>query len=149
MMFLPDIVKTFPGSKIIWIHRDPLDSISSYCPMIESVWNLFFVGENKSKAGAFIVDLYSRMLKKTISDREALGVDIIDVSFKELISEREALVDRLSTKLNFPSVEKKSNKISSKFFKNKYKFNRADYGISKENVDAKLDFYTNEYSKYL
>lgn len=149
MMFLPDIVKTFPESKIIWIHRDPLDSISSYCPMIESVWNLFFGGDNKSKAGAFIVDLYCRMLKKTISDREALGVDIIDVSFKELISEREVLVDRLSTKLNLPSVEKKSSKISSKFFKNKYKFNRNDYGISKENVDAKLDFYTNEYSKYL
>ena len=89
------------------------------------------------------------MLKKTISDREALGVDIIDVSFKELIGEREALVNRLSTKLDLPSVEKKSNKISSKFFKNKYKFNRDDYGVSKENVDAKLDFYTNEYSKYL
>ena len=149
MMFLPDIVKTFPESKIIWIHRDPLDSISSYCPMIESVWNLFFGGENKSSVGNFITDLYSRMLRKTMSDRDALNLDIIDVSFRDLIDSRSSLAEDLSKKINLPLVEKHSDKKPAKFFKNKYKFNRDEYGISHDIVDRKLGFYKNEYSKFL
>ena len=149
MMFLPDVVKTFPDSKIIWIHRDPFDSICSYCPMIESVWNLFFGGENKAKVGTFIQDLYSRMLKKAMSDRESLDMDIVDVSFKDLVSERGSLADSLSEKLNLSRVEKKSSKRSAKFFKNKYKFNKEEYGVSRDAVNSKLDFYINKYSKYL
>ena len=57
LMFLPDILKVFPDAKIIWVHRNPKDSISSYCPMIESVWNLFFGGDNKKNVLPFIVDL--------------------------------------------------------------------------------------------
>tara|TARA_X000001036_G_scaffold134836_1_gene127620 strand:- start:1937 stop:3100 length:1164 start_codon:yes stop_codon:yes gene_type:complete len=149
MMFLPDIVKTFPESKIIWIHRDPLDSITSYCPMIESVWNLFFGGENKSSVGDFIIDLYSRMLRKTISDRDTLNLDIIDVSFKDLISSRRSLAEKLSKEIKLPLVEKDPDKKPAKFFKNKYKFNRDEYGVSNDIVDRKLRFYKTEYSKYL
>ena len=69
-MFLPDILKVFPDAKIIWVHRNPKDSISSYCPMIESVWNLFLGGDNKKKVLPFIVDLYKRMLKKAMADRK-------------------------------------------------------------------------------
>ena len=58
LMFLPDILKVFPDAKIIWVHRNPKDSISSYCPMIESVWNLFFGGDNKKKC----TSLYSRFV---------------------------------------------------------------------------------------
>ena len=44
-------------------------SISSYCPMIESVWNLFFGGENKKEVGSFITNLYTRMLKKILTNK--------------------------------------------------------------------------------
>ena len=149
MMFLPDIVKTFPDSKIIWVHRDPLDSISSYCPMIESVWNLFFGGNNKLKVGNFVVDLYSRMLKKTMSDRKNLNKSIIDVSFNDLINNRGSLLKKLSNELDLPINKNDSDIKSSKFFKNKYKFNREEYNISKDRVDVEFSFYSNEYSKYL
>ena len=149
LMFLPDILKVFPDAKIIWVHRNPKDSISSYCPMIESVWNLFFGGDNKKNVLPFIVDLYERMLKKAISDRKKMKSNIIDVSFNDLINERESLVKSLSSKLNLPIISKNVNKKRPSFFKNKFKFNPEDYGILNYDIHEKFDFYLKQYSNYL
>ncbi len=149
MMFLPDLLNTFPKAKIIWVHRNPFDSISSYCPMIESVWNLFFGGTNKKEVGSFISELYERMLKKTMLDRENIKQEIIDVSFNQLIDDRQALLNHLSDKLEMPVNSSREQNRASSFFKNKYSFDPSEYSISREDIEDKFSFYTKEYSKYL
>ena len=140
MMFLPDVLNAFPDAKIIWVHRDPFDSILSYCPMIERVWNLFFGGTNKKEVGGFIADLYSRMLRKTMIDRKNINQEIIDVSFNQLIDDRESLLKHLSIKLEMPINKSREQNRSSSFFKNKYSFDPSEYNISREDIDNKFSF---------
>ena len=149
MMFLPDIINTFPGTKIIWIHRDPFDTISSYCPMIESVWNLFFGNTKKQEVGSFIRELYIRMLKKTMEHRRTMNCNIIDVSFDQLINDRQSVLQLLSSKLESPIIECREERVSSDFFKSKYSFDPSSYNISKEEIEDSFNFYSEEYSKYL
>jgi len=149
MMFIPDIINAFPEAKIIWIHRDPLDAITSYSPMIENVWNLFFGNTKKKRVGDFITRLYARMLKKIMDDRKRVNTEIIDVSFRQLINDRGSLLNSLSNKLGNPIKENSEVGKSSKFFKNRYSLNPSSYNISKEEIEKRFSFYTKEYSKYL
>jgi len=149
LMFLPDILEVFPQSKIIWVHRNPKDSISSYCPMIESAWNLFLGGDNKKKVLPFIANLYKRMLKKAMADRDKENLNIIDISFNDLIKNRQKVVDTLSSKLDFPIISKKAKKKKPSFFKNKFKYNPDEYGVSKYDIHGEFDFYLKQYSNYL
>ena len=89
------------------------------------------------------------MLKKAISDRKKMNSNVIDVSFNDLISGRETLVKSLSSKLNLPIISKDVKKKSPSFFKNKFKYNPEDYGISNYDFHEKFDFYLKQYSNYL
>ena len=149
MMFLPDIINIFPGAKIIWIHRDPFDAISSYCPMIEGAWNLFFGNTKKQEVGSFIRELYIRMLKKTMEHRKTMNCDIIDISFDQLINDKQSVLQLLSSKLEIPIIENREEGNSSDFFKNKYSFDPSNYNISKEKIEESFSFYSEQYSKYL
>ena len=148
-MFLNRINMVFPQSKIIWIHRDPYDSIQSYCSMIDSVWRLFFGETNKQEVGDFIVNLFNRMTQKAMEDREHLKFDIIDVSYNDLISDRDKVTKELSEKIGIKDrdIEKKGRK--SKFFESKYNKERDNYNLSKEKISRKFKFYTEHFSEYL
>ena len=117
--------------------------------MIESAWNLFLGGDNKKKVLPFIANLYKRMLKKAMADRDKGNLNIIDISFNDLINNRQKVVETLSSKLDFPITSKKAKKKKPSFFKNKFIYNPDDYGVSKYDIDGEFDFYLKQYSNYL
>jgi hypothetical protein len=147
MMSLPTIHKVFPKSNVVWIHRDPFDSLLSYCSMVNSVWELFFGMTDKKEVGAFVLELFDRMLKNTISYCSKADNGIIDVNYNELIDNREKVVEELSEKLNKDIILSDQGR-ETKFFKSKYN-NKYDYGISRQEVSNKLSYYKEQFSDYL
>ena len=145
MMFLTDISNIFPDAKFIWIHRNPIESISSYCPMINSVWKLFFRNVQKKDVGNFIVDLYERMLLRAMNDREKIDNLFIDVSYSQLIKDRNDVIEYLSGKLKKKIIVNNKSRKSNDFFKNKFKFDIKEYGLSIEEINKRFSFYTEKY----
>ena len=147
MMSLDSIDKVFPKSEIVWIHRDPYDSLISYCSMVNSVWELFFGITDKKEVGQFVLELFDRMIKRTIS-YQSKNDKIINISYNELISNREKVINELSEKLG-RKIEVSKQATQSNFFKNKYNKNKYDYGISRDEVYERLLYYNDDFSDYL
>ena len=147
MMSLSAIHQVFPDSDIVWIHRDPYDSLISYCSMVNSVWELFFGITDKKEVGMFVLELFDRMLKNTIDYRSQKNNSIVDVNYNELINNRQKVIGELSKKLNM-DIFASGNNIETQFFKNKHN-NKYDYGISRQEVSDKLYYYKEEFSNYL
>ena len=146
LLFLDDISKVFEDAKIVWIHRDPYDSICSYSPMIFSAWKLFFKNVEKKNVGDFVVNLYERMLLKSVKDRKKIGNQIIDIQYSDLIGNPEGISQMLSVELNKNIILKsKKTRKSTNFFKNKFKFDITEYELSKSEIDNKFSFYTKEF----
>ena len=147
MMFLDSIDKVFPKSEIVWIHRDPYDSLISYCSMVNSVWELFFGITDKKEVGQFVLELFDKMIKRTIS-YQSKNDKIINVSYNELISNREKVINELSEKLD-RKIEVSRRATQSNFFKNKYNKNKYDYRMSRDEVYERLSYYNDNFSDYL
>ncbi len=146
LMFTDTIDEIFPESTIIWIHRHPFESISSYCPMIDSVWKLFMGKTDKKDLVQFIVHLYDRMLRKMMTDRDKIKCNIIDVSYSDLINRRENIYNYLKTRIK-SYKEYRCNTSNPSFFKNKHKMK--PYPISEASINEHFSFYLDSYKDYL
>tara|TARA_Y100001970_G_scaffold102648_1_gene128861 strand:- start:5317 stop:6492 length:1176 start_codon:yes stop_codon:yes gene_type:complete len=148
LMFLDDISKVFPDARIVWIHRNPFNAISSYCPMIYSAWELFFKDVSKKDVGDFIVDLYHRMITKASKDRDSIRNKIIDVQYSDLIKNPKEVSELLSCQLQKDIILNNSpNRKSTKFFKNKFKFDANEYELDEIAINEKFSFYRNRFIK--
>lgn len=147
MMSLPTIHQVFPKSDIVWIHRDPYDSLISYCSMVNGVWELFFGMTDKKEVGVFVLELFNRMLKNTIDYRSKANSRIIDVNYNELINNREKVLEGLGEKLS-KDILVSEQSMETQFFKSKHS-NKYDYGISRQEVSDRLSYYKEQFSDYL
>jgi len=147
LLFLNDIKKVFPQSRIVWIHRDPIDSILSYCPMIDNTWEFFRGKTDKVEVGRYIISFYKKMLSKAMIDRKSIGGEIYDVSYKNLLSNREDLI--LNLKDNFQCYERDNIQKNENFYINKHQFESEMYKINKDEIRNDFSFYYDEYGEYL
>ncbi len=147
LMFTDTIDTVFPNSTLIWIHRDPFESIVSYCSMIEGVWNLFMGKTNKSDLADFIISLYKDMIQKMISDRDKINCRIIDVSYNDLINNRKKVNELISPQIKSYNNHSSNRKRNPSFFKNKSKPKK--YPVIKREIDKIFTFYIDKYSQYL
>ena len=147
LLFLNDIKTVFPQSEIVWIHRDPIDSILSYCPMINNTWEFFRGKTDKVEVGKYIVSFYKKMLKKAMLDRKNMDIKIHDISYKDLLLNRESLI--LNLKDSFQYYERERAQKNVDFYINKYQFEPELYEINKNAIRDEFAFYYDEYDEYL
>ena len=96
MMFTDSINKIFPDNKIIWIHRDPVKSITSYTNMIYEINKFYRKSVEKIDVSIFVMKRFQKMIKKIIYSRDELGVKIIDVQYTDLISDNKNVLEFLN-----------------------------------------------------
>ncbi|KAH9259089.1 hypothetical protein BASA81_002709 [Batrachochytrium salamandrivorans] len=85
---LPEIAKTFPGSKFVWLHRERVEnSVASCCSMNQAILDAtcpWYV--NERELGERTLKRMSKCVKKAMQDRELLesqGVVFVDIKYAE------------------------------------------------------------------
>lgn len=149
LMFFNELDSCFPNSHILWIHRDPVYSLGSFCKMMDTVCSLYYGEVDKKEIGAFLLQYYKLMLKTAINDRKDIQTKVIDISFNQLISDPNTLIDELFIKINANTKARIDKKKSKKNFKNKLKYSIDSYGLDRDRVEQELDFYYTSYKDFL
>jgi hypothetical protein len=143
MMFTDSINKVFPDNKIIWIHRDPVKSITSYTNMIYEINKFYKKSVNKIDISIFVMKRFHEMITKTINSRDKLGVKIIDVQYSDLISDNKNVLKFLTKECGIKKTKNSPQKQQIKIdeFKSKINNEPEKLGIDSNKIYSKFHEY--------
>lgn len=87
LMALDGVLETFPDAKIVMTHRDPVQTVPSYCSMMTTLYHMGSTVDRK-KIGAFWEERLAELLDLFMSVRQRIGSDrVIDVRYTDTTSQ--------------------------------------------------------------
>jgi hypothetical protein len=98
LMALDAIDKVFPEAVVVMTHRDPLETVPSYCSMEASLYQMVSDSIGKQKVAAFWEPRLHELLTMFTASRERLGDGkFVDVRYKDQLKEPIAVASRVLT----------------------------------------------------
>jgi hypothetical protein len=139
------ILEAFPNAKIIYPVRHPYKAVPSVVSMFTSPWKTHSkeIKDSSEEAKAFgqIAISYYKYLseEKSIIDPKNLMI----VSYDDVVKNPKDIAHKIYTYFGFKMSGKfqealKSYSLESKKYKSKHSYSLAQYGFSKEDIDAQL-----------
>ena len=149
---IPEILSTYPNAKFINIHRDPIESVASFCSLARNIRSAFSKNVNSMEIGEVILDFWQHNLQKGIQAKENLSSDqIIDIRYSKFINDPLNILKDVYRNFEFDMDIATENKIKS-YLMNQKKFNREkhtysieEFGLSKDKVEHHFKNYIMNY----
>jgi hypothetical protein len=151
-LWLPTLLEVYPDARLVWMHRDPLTAMGSFCSIIALAQQAFTAAPDPLFIGRNCAWQAQQHLDRIMDARDVLGEDrIIDVHYAELTREPLDTMRKLYDSLGDEfTVEAESgmrawldDNPQDKFGKHEYRL--AQYGLSPESVNALLERYLVRY----
>ena len=101
--YLQELAESFPDASIIWIHRDPVDSIGSACSLYEALmsmtsdtWTI-----DRTALGRAVVEYSDIQLKKAeeFIAKQSSKLHLVHVRYSDIIKDPNKVLRRLSRKV--------------------------------------------------
>lgn len=89
LWFLDTLLEVFPDACIVWTHRDPYDSVASYCSLISLTWRMLYGRIDTEALGRHITYRFHSGVEAAMRARERMGADdrIYDMPFGQLVKD--------------------------------------------------------------
>jgi hypothetical protein len=104
MLALDELRTTYPGSKFLWTHRDPVEVLGSVCSLIAYTRSWVSDEGDAVELGLEQLDLWSEAVRRALAFRTRMGEECFaDIEFDALQSDPVAAIgsayDRLGMEL--------------------------------------------------
>jgi len=152
--FIRCIQKVFPqGTKIVWTHRDPCESIPSLSSLFQTMLEMHTLEDIRvDEVGQTTLKFWSEMLKRADEDIKSDKSGHSHVQYRQLIKDPISVVKQLyqdfgweftreyEQKLEEYIAENKKKREEKAFQKGKalHKYSLEQYGLTKEAVHAEV-----------
>lgn len=104
--WLDTVFEVFPNMTIIQTHRDPVETVPSFCSLVAHGWGVFSNDVDPLRVGRHWQRKIHRMITRALATRDARdGAGFIDVDYRELVADPLAVMERLCTTLKLPWSE--------------------------------------------
>ena len=138
---ISEILTTYPNAKFINIHRDPMESVASFCSLAKNIRSAFSKNVNPEQIGEVILDFWQHSLQKGIQAKENLSSDqIIDISYSNFIDDPLNILKDIYQNFEFDMDIETENKIKnylinqSKLKKEKHSYSIEEFGLNEAKV---------------
>ncbi len=145
---IPEILSTYPNAKFINIHRDPIESIGSFCSLTKNIRMGFSKFIDKDRIGEMVLDFWNHKLYKGMSDKENLHSDqIADISYPEFIKNPISSLKEAYIKIGLDMDIKTENNmekylaIQKNLKKKKHTYNLEEFGLSSQVIKDHFNKY--------
>ena len=155
MEYLDDFNAVFPGTKIIHMHRDPKETMASYCSMMHYAKKMFQPCSYPQEIGRHWMRKNRRLVQQCEIYKESHQDQFIDIRYKDLIKDPFVVARRIYEELDLTWTSehtKAAEDYYTQHRKNKYGkhiYSLADYGLSAADIESQFDFYYDRYSHLL
>ncbi len=109
---LEPILKTFPDACIVWTHRNPVNSIASYCSLGAMGRRIFYKGVDPAAVGEMVEERFHTGIQDALKVREEYGKDrFTDVNFSDLVKDIPGTVAKIRRHFGLPHDKKSEAEI--------------------------------------
>ena len=151
MLGIDAIMKVFPDARFIWCHRSPQQVVPSINSMNRAVMGMY-AGDcghlDAHKLGRDVMDWYAITLERGLAQRAKLSPEkFVDCSQQEFVDRPMELAQRIYRELNLPLGGETRAALFAHIEANpkgkhgKHEYDLASYGLSKELIDKRFEFY--------
>ena len=145
---IPEILSTYPNAKFINIHRDPVESIGSFCSLTKNVRLGFTKSVNNERIGEMVLDFWRHKLYKGMIDKENLHSDqIANISYYQFINNPISSVKKAYSKIGLDMDIKTENGMEEylakqkNLKKEKHSYTREEFGLTSKIVEERFQEY--------
>ena len=149
---LPEILKTYPNAKFIHIHRDPTDSVGSFCSLTKNVRSAFSRKVNTNDIGKTVIDFWNHNLNKGMEDRKQLSSNqIIDINYHDFIQSPLNQIKNVYLQLGFDMTIETESNIESYLSQNQgntksdHQYSLDEFGLDKKIIKDQFRDYMLNY----
>ncbi|MDH5171660.1 MAG: sulfotransferase [Gammaproteobacteria bacterium] len=151
-LWIPTLLKIYPDARLVWMHRDPLAALGSFCSIISLAQQGFTSGADPEFIGRNCSWQARQHVDRIMDAREKLGEDrIIDVHYAQLTHHPIETMRRLYRALGDDFTAEAESGMRSwlednpqdKFGKHEYKL--AQFGLGPDSAAALFERYLARY----
>jgi hypothetical protein len=146
MISLDKIADTVPEARLIWTHRDPIESLASYGSLCALQHRLMYGSYSSERVGHVVLDEMDRYLSAGLPARSAVASDrLIDVKYTDLIRDPVGTVADLCRQADLPFSEEavRTRVVDLKRQRRaaKHAASLAQWGLEENDVRRRLGYY--------
>ncbi|MCB9689368.1 MAG: sulfotransferase [Alphaproteobacteria bacterium] len=97
LWFVDALLATFPDACIVWTHRDPFDTLASYCSLMSLQWRTLYGHIDRPAIGAYMQRSLHTGVQRAMAARERHDPRrFYDVRFEELVADPAGVLEKAS-----------------------------------------------------
>ena len=152
LWFIDALLAVVPDAAIVWTHRDPLDSVASYCSLISLNRRMLYGRIDREPLGAHIEEAFAEGVQRAMQARDRHpGATFHDVSFRELVKEPVRVVRELKDALSIPQDPASEGRLQE-WLENErkdkggaHRYDPARYGLRADSVHRRFATYIDRF----
>ena len=139
---IPEILETYPNAKFINIHRDPSESIGSFCSLTKNVRLGFTDKVDNKRIGNMVVDFWKHKLYEGMKHKKSLDENqIANISYEEFIEDPISIIKTAYTRIGLDMDIETENKmldylrIQKNLKKQKHTYKLEEFGLTPKLIE--------------
>jgi len=139
---IPELLKIYPNAKFIFIHRNPVDAISSISSLISHIRTPFTKNINRSEIGINALSFWKNATDCFLEDRKLIEKEnYIDIRFKDFVAnpleQALSVYQALGLEINQQNKKRMKNYIYKQTQQKRAQHNYAlkDFGLRQEKIE--------------
>jgi len=143
---LDKVLEMFPDACIVWTHRDPTKSMSSYSSMVSLNWRLLYGKCVPKELGPHIQGFFKTGIDRALKVRDKIGEErFLDVDFRDLQKDPIGVVNTIT---DFFKLKQVSNSKMQHYLdtdrpdnKGKHSHSATHFGLNAEKINQQFKTY--------
>lgn len=154
LMGLDGVIEVFPEAKIVMTHRDPVQTVPSYCSMMHNLYLMTSDRIDRASVGKVWLDRLAELLDTFVTERAKVqGRNFIDVLYTEQLAHPVEVGRRVLEQSGItvtPEIEAgmaewiEANKREDRA---PHKYSLEDFGLTREQVEERFRTYREAFLK--
>lgn len=155
MEYLDDFSAIFPDTKIIQMHRNPSETMASYCSMMHFSKKMFQPSSDPYEVGSHWLRKNKRLVQHCERYKSDHSDQFIDISYKDLVRDPIQVAKGIYHEIAMEWTEEHTvtaQQYCIEHKKNKYGkhvYNLTDYGLNDAIIKDHFSAYRDKYKAYL
>jgi len=152
---LDEIFAVFPGAKIVWMHRNPVEVVPSWCSLWTSSLTLRTNAIEPERLGPIALNALARIIAKAMEARARHPEDqFLDVYYRDLIGEPAGTARRIYEFLGWPWEREWEELLTNWLAQDRearrgigHRYSADEFGLTTDEIRLAFRSYTERFSR--